>query len=87
MGVPLQCPTSSWRMHMPEDAALNMGIGQRQLAADAMIEMFGNDAPNKAMSRAAEYRQKGEDRAYEFWTSLAQAIREVLEGRQRIPAR
>ena len=87
MGVPLQCRTSSWRMHMPEDAVQNMGIGQRQLAADAMIEMFGNDALNKAMSRAAEYRQKGEDRPYEFWTLLPQAIREVLEGRQRNPAR
>jgi hypothetical protein len=66
---------------MSAGEAKNMGIGQRELemVADAMIEMFGDDAANKALSRAAEYRQKGEGDGEKFWTTLAQVIREVLE--------
>lgn len=54
------------------------GIGQQELemAADAMIKMFGDDAENKALSRAAEYRQNGESGGEGFWKTLAQVIRE-----------
>ena len=66
---------------MSDDATRQTGIGQREpeMVADAMIEMFGDDAPNKALSRAAEYRQKGEGGGERFWTTLAQVIREKLE--------
>ncbi len=39
---------------MPEDNPRDKGISQRELemVAEAMIEMFGDDAPNKAMSRS-----------------------------------
>ena len=61
-------------------AARDKGLGQRELemVAEAMIEMFGDDAPNKAVSRAAEYRQKGETDGEEFWTTVAQSIRDAL---------
>ena len=41
---------------MPEDNPRDKGISQRELemVAEAMIEMFGDDPPNKAMSRAGE---------------------------------
>ena len=66
---------------MPEDNPRDKGISQRELemVADAMIEMFGDDAPDRALSRAAEYQQKGEDDGHEFWTFLARVIRETLD--------
>ena len=51
------------------------------MVAEAMIEMFGDDAPNKATSRAAEYQQKGEDDGREFWTKVARAIHKALDRR------
>ena len=70
-------------MHVTGDTSRDKSIGQRELemVADALIEMFGDDAPNKAMSRAAEYQQKGEIDGREFWTRLAQVIREALDRR------
>ncbi len=62
---------------MSDEATRRDGISQR--VADAMIEMFGDDAPNRALSRAAEYRQAGEGHGERFWTTLAQVIREKLE--------
>ncbi len=68
---------------MAEDAAGDKGISQRELemAARAMIEMFGDDAPNKAMSRAGEYQQKGEADGQDFWTRLAKVIQDALNRR------
>ena len=58
-------------------------IGQREMemVADALIEMFGDDAPNKAKLRASEYQQKGEAEGVEFWTRLAQVIQKTLDNR------
>ena len=68
---------------MPEDNPRDKGISQRELemVAEAMIEMFGDDAPNKAMSRAGEYQQKGEADGQDFWTRLAQVIQDALNRR------
>ncbi len=68
---------------MPEDTAQDKSIGQRELemVADALIEMFGDDAASMAMSRAAECQQKGESEGREFWTRLAQVIQEALDRR------
>ncbi len=68
---------------MAEDAAGDKGISQRELemAARAMIEMFGDDAPNKALSRAADYQQKDEADGRDFWTKLAQVIQDALDRR------
>ena len=57
---------------MTEDTSRERGINTRELemAARAMIDMFGDDAPNKAMSRAGEYQQKGEADGQDFWTRL-----------------
>ena len=68
---------------MAEDTARDKGISQRELemAARAMIEMFGDGAPNKALSRAADYKQKDEADGQEFWTRLAQVIQEALDRR------
>jgi hypothetical protein len=64
-----------------DDATRRGGIGQRELemVADAMIEMFREDAPSKSLSRAAEYRQVGDGDGERFWTTLADVIRERLE--------
>ncbi len=43
--------------------------------------MFGDDAPNKAMSRAGEYQQKGEADGQDFWTRLAKVIQDALNRR------
>ena len=68
---------------MPEDNPRDKGISQRELemAARAMIEMFGDDAPNKALSRAADYKQKDEAEGRIFWTRLAQVIQDTLDRR------
>ena len=68
---------------MPEATPRDKGISQRELemVAEAMIEMFGDDAPNKAMSRAGEYQQKGEADGQDFWTRLGQVIQEALDRR------
>ncbi len=68
---------------MPEDNPRHKGISQRELemVAEAMIEMFGDDAPNKAMSRALEYQQKGEADGQDFWARLAQVIQDALDRR------
>ena len=68
---------------MSGSAAQNTTIGQRELemVAEALIEMFGDDAPNKAMARATEYQQKGEDDGHEFWIVVAQAIHDALDHR------
>ncbi len=69
--------------HMPEDNPRDKGISQRELemVAVAMIEMFGDDAPNKAMSRAGEYQQRGEADGQDFWTRLAKVIQDALNRR------
>ena len=68
---------------MAEDATRDKGINQRELemAARAMIEMFGDDAPNKALSRAADYKQKDEADGRFYWTRLAQVIQDALDRR------
>ncbi len=68
---------------MTEDTSRDMGINQRELemAARAMIDMFGDDAPNKAMSRAREYQQKGEADGQDFWTRLTLVIQDALDRR------
>ena len=67
---------------MPESAGGTM-IGQREIemVAEALIEMFGDDAPNKAKLRASEYQQKGESDGVEFWVRLAEVIQEILDNR------
>ncbi len=68
---------------MPEATPRDKGISQRELemVAEAMIEMFGDEAPNKAMLRAAEYQQKGEADGQDFWTRLGQVIQDALDRR------
>ena len=65
---------------MPESAG-RMKIGQREIemVAVALIEMFGDDAPNKAKLRASEYQDKGETEDFEFWTRLSKVIQELLD--------
>ncbi len=48
-----------------------------EMAARALIELFGEDAQKKALERAAEYRAKGEESGEQFWLSLAEAICEA----------
>ncbi len=48
-----------------------------EMAARALIELFGDDAPKKALERAAEYRAKGEESGEQFWLSLAEVICEA----------
>ena len=66
---------------MPKEDHRDLGIGQRelQMAARAMIEMFGDDAPNKAMARARKYQQEGGSEGREFWLRLAEVIQETLD--------
>ena len=68
---------------MAGDKSRDKGIDQRELemAARAMIDMFGEDAPNKAMSRAGEYQQKGEVDGQDFWTRLTHVIQDTLDRR------
>ncbi len=49
-----------------------------QMAAMAMIDLFGDEAPAKAAERAEEYQEQGLKAGHEFWTELAQVIRELL---------
>ena len=51
------------------------------MVAEALIELLGEEALDKAASRAAEYDQKGKSNEREFWTRLAQAIQEALDQR------
>lgn len=48
-----------------------------ELAARALIELFGDDATKKALERAAEYKAKGEESGEQFWLSLAKVIGET----------
>ncbi len=48
-----------------------------EMAARALIELFGEDAPKKALERATEYRAKGEESGEQFWLSLAEVICEA----------
>lgn len=68
---------------MAKDDNQGTDIGQRelQMAARAMIEIFGDDAPNKAIGRAGDYQQNGESGGREFWLRLAEVIQETLDGR------
>ena len=68
---------------MAEDSTRDKGINQRELemAARAMIDMFGDDALNKAKSRAGEYQQKGEADGQDFWTRLTLVIQDALDRR------
>ncbi len=68
---------------MAEDTSREKSINTRELemAARAMIDIFGDDAPNKAMSRAGEYQQKGEADGQDFWTRLTQVIQDALDRR------
>ncbi len=52
-----------------------------EMAARALIELFGEDAPKKALERAAEYRAKGEESGEQFGLSLAEVIGEASSHR------
>ena len=53
------------------------GHRELELAARALIELFGDDATRKALERAAEYKAKGEESGEQFWLSLAEVICET----------
>ena len=48
-----------------------------EMAARALIELFGDDATKKALERAAAYKAKGEKSGEQFWLSLAEVIGET----------
>ena len=52
-----------------------------EMAGRVLIELFGDDAPKKALERAAEYRAKGEESGEQFWLSLAEVICEASSHR------
>ena len=66
---------------MPHEDSHDKGFSQRelQMAARAMIEMCGDDAPNKAIGRAGEYPQDGKSEGRQFWVRLAEVIQETLD--------
>jgi len=47
-----------------------------------MIEMFGNDAADKALARAGDYELKGESEGQRFWIQLAEMIQDILDQQQ-----
>ncbi len=49
-----------------------------KMCAEALVTMFGKDAPVRAAERAEEYLAKGEDQGYAFWKKIGKAIEELL---------
>jgi len=48
-----------------------------EMAARALIELFGDHATKKALERAAEHKAMGERNGEQFWLSLAEVICDV----------
>ena len=49
-----------------------------KMCAEALVTMFGKDAPVRAAERAEEYLAKDEDEGYAFWKRMEKAIEELL---------
>lgn len=57
-----------------------MKITAREIdvAARALIDLFGEDAPNRALGMVNEKRVLGESESQAFWEQLETRIREIL---------
>jgi hypothetical protein len=51
------------------------------LAARAMIELFGAQAPAKAQERAQDYIREKDPEGEEFWTLLTEKIESLLNAK------
>ena len=45
-----------------------------KMCAEALVVMFGKDAPARVAERAEEYLAKGEKEGYTFWKRVEKAI-------------
>lgn len=52
-----------------------------QMVAEALVEMFGDEAVNRATERAEEYRKQGNSEGQRFWLDTGEAIKRVLRER------
>ncbi len=49
-----------------------------KMCAEALVSMFGKDAPVRCATRAEDYLAKSEMSGYEFWRRLVKATDELL---------
>ncbi len=49
-----------------------------KMCAEALVVMFGKDAPVRCATRAEEYLAKSEKDGYEFWRRMVKATNELL---------
>ncbi len=49
-----------------------------KMCAEALVVMFGKDAPARVAERAEECLTKGEKEGYTFWKRAEKAIEELL---------
>ena len=50
-----------------------------KMCAEALVTMFGKDAPVRCATRAEEYLAKDEKSGYEFWRKIVKATDELLQ--------
>ena len=50
-----------------------------KMCAEALVTMFGKDAPVRCATRAEEYLAKDEKNGYEFWRRIVKATDELLQ--------
>ncbi len=53
--------------------------GDIDMAAAALIEMFGDEAPLRARERADEYREEDGEDGPKFWLAVADAATNLLD--------
>ena len=49
-----------------------------KMCAEALVTMFGKDAPVRCATRAEDYLAKSEKGGYEFWRRMVKATNELL---------
>ena len=50
------------------------------LCARALVELFGKDAPARATERAGDYVGQGNEDGFDFWTKIAKATQQLVDG-------
>lgn len=53
--------------------------GDVRMAAVALIQMFGDDAPERVAEHVAQVRREGHEEAARFWEAIAEKISFLLE--------
>ena len=63
----------------------NSGLSQNdiRLVAEALIEMFGDEAPSRATGRAKDYESNSDGET--FWLDVSEAISQLLYERRSKP--